>query len=1163
NGDISTWNVSSVTEMSYMFNSTANFNSDITNWNVESADRMLGMFRQSGAFDQDLSGWNISNATNLSRMFESSVLSNENYDKILNGWGTQAVRSGVPFGAQGNSYCHGSAYRDTLTQKYGWLIEDLGESCDESNYFVTTWETDNSGTSSDTEITIPTNSSYNYNYDVDWDNDGIFDTTGVTGNITHDFGTAGTYTIRIKGAFPAIYFNNKGDRRKLVEINQWGNLSWQSFFKAFAACFNLSIVAEDAPNLSSLTDMSYAFMACDLTSNDLSNWDVSNVTDMSRMFISTGVPLGIENWNVGNVTNMTEMFSSSFSTNLDLSGWDVSKVVNFENMFIDTDHYFGDVGSWDVSSGEDFSGMFESASFFDQDLSSWDISNSTDFRWIFNYSALSTANYDKILKSWASQPVKDSLTFGATNISYCQSDYYRDILVNSNGWEIFDNGRACSDTDYYVTTWKTDHPGTSGNTQINIPTNSSYTYNFDIDWDNDGVFDTLGVTGSITHDYGVIDTVTIVIRGDYPAPYYTSNDHLKLLSIDQWGTIIWSDMEDAFEECANAALNATGIPDLSKVTSMESMFYEFGAFNADISNWDVSTVSIFSKTFSGTTFNQDISNWDMSNATNLQGMFKTSTFNKDISNWDVSNVRNFGQLFQENSAFNQDISSWNTAKADDMYSMFTDASSFNQDISSWEVGLVENMFEMFKGATSFNQNLENWDITGITSISNMMNMFEDTDLSTENYDAILSGWLAADSVIPSINLGTVSAGYCNAESARETLISTHGWSITDEGQVCADTDYFVTTWKTSNTGISNDSTILILTNSSYDYFYDVDWDNDGIFDTLGITGDYQHTYDSIGTYTIRIKGTFPSMFFDNEGDKEKLISIDQWGAIQWQSMESSFKGCANLNITATDAPDLSKVTNMEECFQYCASLNASLNHWDVSTITNMFELFEDATSFNGNIGSWNVSSVKNMGDMFEGATSFNQNLNSWDVSSVERMSDMFKEAALFNGDISAWDVSNVFYFDDMFNGAGAFNQDIGAWDLSSAFIISYMFKDAVSFNQDLNGWNISSAFIVSNLFDGASSFNADLDNWNVAGIIEMDDLFRNAAAFNGDISTWNVSSVQDMNEMFSGATSFNQDLSSWEVSSVTNMDCMFYGAESFNQNVGNWDMSNVTNVDSM
>ena len=92
-----------------------------------------------------------------------------------------------------------------------------------SQAFITTWKTDNPGTSNNTSITIPTVGG-GYNYDVDWNNDGVFDQFGITGSVTHDFGTAGTYTIAIQGVFPRIYFANGGDKEKIISINQWAIL---------------------------------------------------------------------------------------------------------------------------------------------------------------------------------------------------------------------------------------------------------------------------------------------------------------------------------------------------------------------------------------------------------------------------------------------------------------------------------------------------------------------------------------------------------------------------------------------------------------------------------------------------------------------------------------------------------------------------------------------------------------------------------------------------------------------------------------------------------------------------------------------------------------------------------------------------------------------------
>ena len=107
------------------------------------------------------------------------------------------------------------------------------------NEFITTWKTDNSGSSSSTQISIPTTGS-GYNYTVAWEEVGNTSNTGsagpFTGNATINFPTPGTYQVSIAGNFPRIYFNNGGDRLKLISINQWGNQAWTSMAGAFQGC---------------------------------------------------------------------------------------------------------------------------------------------------------------------------------------------------------------------------------------------------------------------------------------------------------------------------------------------------------------------------------------------------------------------------------------------------------------------------------------------------------------------------------------------------------------------------------------------------------------------------------------------------------------------------------------------------------------------------------------------------------------------------------------------------------------------------------------------------------------------------------------------------------------------------------------------------------------
>ncbi|MBG7611626.1 DUF285 domain-containing protein, partial [Polaribacter sp. BAL334] len=251
------------------------------------------------------------------------------------------------------------------------------------------------GTSNSTSISIPTFSGETYNYDVDWDNDGVFDDLGVTGNITHDFVTAGTYTINIRGDFPRIYFFTSGEESKILSVEQWGTTNWTSMGNAFRDCENLVINATDTPNLSSVTNMSGMFYAASSFNQDISSWDISKVSDISFLFsAATSFNQDLSLWDTSNVTNMSALFASAISFNQDISSWNTASVTN---MFA----------------------MFNNAIAFDQDLSAWNIENVTDLTNMFNNATLSDSNYEALLISWNAQSLQPNLNFSGGNSQYC------------------------------------------------------------------------------------------------------------------------------------------------------------------------------------------------------------------------------------------------------------------------------------------------------------------------------------------------------------------------------------------------------------------------------------------------------------------------------------------------------------------------------------------------------------------------------------------------------------------------------------------------------------------------------------------------------------------------------------------------------------------------
>jgi surface protein len=93
-------------------------------------------------------------------------------------------------------------------------------------------------------------------------------------------------------------------------------------------------------------------------------------------------------------------------------------------------------------------------------------------------------------------------------------------------------------------------------------------------------------------------------------------------------------------------------------------------------------------------------------------------------------------------------------------------------------------------------------------------------------------------------------------------------------------------------------------------------------------------------YQVSIQGKFPRIYFGNTGDRNKLLSIDQWGDIEWTNMEAAFYGCENIQILASDAPDLSKVGNMIHMFRNAIHFNSNINHWNTNNVTSMIGLFQ-------------------------------------------------------------------------------------------------------------------------------------------------------------------------------------------------------------------------------
>ncbi|MVX35991.1 BspA family leucine-rich repeat surface protein, partial [Myroides sp. LoEW2-1] len=841
------------------------------------------------------------------------------------------------------------------------FFELQGDPLTDASSFITTWKI----SSSNDSIAFNVRNNYQYSYDVYWEKVGQ---PSVKGNSKGNKGAfyktkleAGEYKVAISGVFP--YFSVSLDyksraRENIIAINQWGTQKWKSMNSSFAGAKNLELKATDTPNLTEVEDMYGMFVNAINFTGDLNNWDVSNVTNFSYMFSgATSFNRDLNNWDVSSGRDFSYMFKGATSFNGDLNNWDVSNVTKFSYMFSGATSFNRDLNNWDVSSGRDFSYMFYGATSFNQDISSWDVSSGRGFSSMFN----GATSFNQDISSWDVSSGRDFsyMFYGATSFN-------QDI----SGWDV------SKGTDFYA------------------------------------MF--------------------------FGATSFDGN-------ISSW--------------------------DVSSGTDFSYMFYRATSFNQDISSWDVSSGRGFSYMFSGaTSFNRDLNNWDVSSGRDFSYMFYGATsFNQDISGWDVSSGTNFSNMFNRAISFNRDLNNWDVSNGRDFRGMFYRATSFDGNISSWDVSKSAVFYGMFYAARSFSQDLSKWDISQAKDLNDM---FSYSGMQLADYDKILKGWASLATVPNNIKIGVVGLNYCLSKEYRDQLEG-KGWEFVADKYDCINSsNSFILEWDIDE----QNTAITILTNSSYNYHYTVAYqkiDNPQINQiSSDVTGNYTSAVLPKGRYKVSIRGEFPH--FRTKYPKQ-LRAITQWGTQQWKSMNSSFLEAVNLELKATDTPNLTEVEDMYGMFSGAKSFNGYLNNWDVSNVTNFSEMFSDAINFNGNLSNWDVSSGTDFYAMFYNAKSFNGDLNNWDVSKGTDFNTMFSDAKSFNGDLSNWDVSSGTDFYAMFSGATSFNQDISGWDVSKGTDFYAMFNAARSFSQDLSKWDISQAEDLDAMFSRSGMQLADYD----------------------------------------------------------------------------------------
>lgn len=140
----------------------------------------------------------------------------------------------------------------------------------------------------------------------------------------------------------------------------------------------------------------------------------------------------------------------------------------------------------------------------------------------------------------------------------------------------------------------------------------------------------------------------------------------------------------------------------------------------------------------------------------------------------------------------------------------------------------------------------------------------------------------------------------------------------------------------------------------------IDW-GDGSADstiTAYNDADLAHTYDDAGLHVVTISGDFPNIYFNNGGDKLKIVGVLSHGVLT--SLERAFYQCINIvfvgggdvsavsnfyaawysnEITSFPVLDFSSGTNFYACWQGCPLVNFPAGMFDSCPATNYRSAF--------------------------------------------------------------------------------------------------------------------------------------------------------------------------------------------------------------------------------
>jgi hypothetical protein len=486
------------------------------------------------------------------------------------------VQSNVPIaGVQGLDEFLDNADASKFDSTYSGAKDNL---LNFRNYGATNLKFEYTTTLTNT-IKLPLRSGTTVNLTVDWGDGSQSSITSYNDpDTTHTYSLSDTYPIKITGTINSWSYgdgiNPTGEELHMGVITNWGEFVF-SREGTFKDCENLTVTATDIPAVTA-TNMNNTFYNC------------SSMASINGTIAGGGYP----SWNMSTVNKMEYMFYNTLVFNQDLSTWNVQNVTSMSNMFAitlfaSTSIFNKDLSSWNVSNVTNFSLMFDNAKGFNKNLSAWNMGNATTCIGMFGSfgrpCGLTVANYSNTLIGWGLQSasLQSNVTLDAYGIKYSAAavDSVTALTANPPNWTINDGGEDSSLMSLQINTNLA--AGTNFVLPMDIPTGAA---SATIDWGDNTTttFTSSSPASDVAHGYAIGGIKVIHITGSIQGFGFTASatdDREKLTNVYDFGALYQSVATRQFVNCVNVT-NIASSSSINGLTNIRKMFFNCNSLSS-------------------------------------------------------------------------------------------------------------------------------------------------------------------------------------------------------------------------------------------------------------------------------------------------------------------------------------------------------------------------------------------------------------------------------------------------------------------------------------------------------------------------------------------------------------------------------------------------------